>query len=236
MLTVIILHHRWVTDFSYFETHKWAQACPTCQSLFSVLEEHQYWFFICGPCSMLVVFATCVLWNRCFLNLLAFCLLSVVCWTLSFTIPKYLGVQSCLCDQCYYICAAGEYGTNALVHSHPDCLPCSSVDCQVQSSVPCPSLHTHPYYPSTHVYDWSSLHWPGNEMCKYFKECVDSREGFFGMLVFVLSPSFSVCVLAGCWRCQSDIRGGAGAGCILWISDAIVAFSLDSFLQNFILR
>ena len=30
------------------------------------------------------------------------------------------------------------------------------------------------------------------------------------------------CVLVGCWWCQDNIRGGAGAGCIFWISDAIV--------------
>ena len=63
---------------------------------------------------------------------------------------------------------------------------------------------------------------------------ISEPEGVFGMFGEI-NTHFSVFVSVGCRRRQSDIRGGARAGCILWISDAIVNVVCDSCQHHCIL-
>lgn len=76
-----------------------------------------------------------------------------------------------LFDQSHPSMFTGEHRTDARVHSHPDCVPCSSVDCQIKSTLPRSSLRANPHHPPTHVHDWAPLHRSGNEMCKCVTRC-----------------------------------------------------------------
>lgn len=76
----------------------------------------------------------------------------------SLSLDQQMAAGVCLCLNTVLCSVTGEHRANALVHSHPDSVPCSTLDREVQSSIPRTSIRYHPHHSAAHVYDPASLH------------------------------------------------------------------------------